>query len=629
MSTSSPFAAALRRLVLASGLVPLGLAFAQSAPTPAAPAAATTPLPAYLVTATRSAAPFDTLGSAVEVFDAEEFARRQLTQLSAALGSAAGAPLAASGAPGGAASLFLRGANSNQTLFLVDGVRFNDPNTDYQVWLGGARVSATDRLEVVRGPQSTLHGGEAIGGVVALRSQRGTGAPRAAVGAEGGAFGTVQGHVSAQGAAGAWAYNLSAAGGTSDNARANNDFTSATTVLRVDRTVSAGLAVGATWRGFHSTFGSPGDRFTNDPDNEERERNDLATLFADFTHAPALRSHAVLGGQLRRFVSDNPGPFGDERTVVKNRRAVLDWQTTWAPGGAHRVTAGFTGEANHASSTGFGAINERQRLWAFFAQEEWAATEDLDLTAGLRRDDHDTFGHATTGRVTAAWRTARQRLKWRASYGTAFRAPSFLELFGQSEFFVGNPALRPERARGWDAGVDFRLPGDRGWLSATWFETRLRDLVSFDFGVFPGTVRNVERARTRGAELAARWELPGRFALRAAGTYLEADNRTQGVRLLRRPRWSGSLEVSREWAGGFRVGGGAVFAAQREDVDAVTFAQIDGEDYVVARLHAAWPVSARLTLSVRVENLLDERYEEVNGFPQLGRGVYGGAEWRF
>lgn len=626
MSDSShPCAAVLRRFVLASGFVPGAFIFAQVPPA----ASTVTPLPEYLVTATRTAAPADTLGSAVEVFDAEEFARRQLTQLSAALGSAAGAPIAASGAPGGVASLFLRGANSNQTLFLVDGIRFNDPNTDYQVWLGGARVSATDGIEVVRGPQSTLYGGEAIGGVVAVRAQRGAGAPRATVGAEGGAFGTVQGQVSAQAATGAWAYNFSAAGGTTDHARANNDFTSATYVLRVDRAVSDALSVGATWRGFHSRYGSPGDRFTNDPDNEERERNHLGTVFADFMHSPALRSHAVLGGQVRRFVSDNPGPFGDERTVVKSRRAVLDWQTTWAPGGAHRVTAGFTGEANHASSTGFGAINERQRLWAFFAQEEWAATEDLHFTAGLRRDDHDTFGQATTGRVTAAWLTARQRLKWRASYGTAFRAPSFLDLFGRSDFFVGNPGLRPEKARGWDAGADFRLPGDRGMLSATWFETRLRDLISFDFAAFPGTVRNVERARTRGLELTARWRLPGRFAVRAAGTYLEANNRTEGNRLLRRPRLSGSFDVAREWAGGFSLGGGAAFAAQREDVDAATFARIDGEDYVVARLYAAWSVGARLTLRVRVENLLDEHYEEVHGFPQLGRGVYGGAEWRF
>lgn len=628
MPTTSRLAAVLRRLVLASGLVPALCALAQTPSGPVAPAAATA-LPDYLITATRSAAAADTIGSAVEVIGAAELARRQLTQLSAALGGAAGAPPVASGAPGAGASLFLRGANSNQTLFLVDGIRFNDPNTDYQVWLGGARVSATDGIEVVRGPQSTLYGGEAVGGVVAVRAQPGRGAARAALGAEGGSFGTVQGHVSAQGAAGAWAYNLSAAGGTSDNARANNDFTSVTTVLRVDRVVSDALAVGATWRGFHSAYGSPGDRFTNDPDNEERERNFLATLFADFTHAPTLRSHAVLGGQVRRFVSDNPGPFGEERTVVKTRRAVIDWQTTWAPGGAHRVTAGFTGEANHASSTGFGAINQRQRLAAFFAQEEWAATDDLHLTAGLRRDDHDTFGHATTGRVTAAWRTARQRLKWRASYGTAFRAPAFLDLFGRSDFFVGNPALRPERARGWDAGADFRLPGDRGELSATWFETRLRDLIAFDFAAFPGTVRNVERARTRGVELAGRWRLPGEWTLRAAGTYLEADNRTQGNRLLRRPRWSGSLDVARAWAGGFNVGGGAVFAAQREDVDAATFARIDGEDYVVARLYAAWPVNARLTLRARVENLLDEHYEEVNGFPQLGRGVYGGAEWRF
>jgi hypothetical protein len=121
------------------------------------------------------------LGTFVETFTAAELARRQQTALKDALGNASGTPLFASGANGALGSLFMRGANSNQTLFLVDGIRLNDPNTDYQVFLGGACVSACDSLEIAHGPQSTLYGGEAIGGVISLRAQRGTGAPSARV----------------------------------------------------------------------------------------------------------------------------------------------------------------------------------------------------------------------------------------------------------------------------------------------------------------------------------------------------------------------------------------------------------------------------------------------------------------
>jgi len=461
-----------------------------------------------ITTATRTPATPQTLGTAVDFLSAADLARQQITSLSQALGGIAGAPHFASGARGAVSSLFLRGANSNQTLFLVDGLRFNDPNTDYQVFLGGACVGACDNLEVAHGPQSTLYGGEAVGGVVSLRAQRGAGAPTESVAVEGGSFGTAQGALAAQGARENWAYSFAAQGGHTDNERANNSFDSANTTLRLDRTLTERLAIGGTLRWFHGVYGDPGDRYKNDPDNEEREDNVLVTAFADAKLADQWQSHAVLGGQDRRYVSTNPSSSGATQvTVVQNRRAVLDWQTTYAGVDRHRVTAGLTAEANHTRNTGFGNINEHQSLLAVFAQDEFSPTDNVYLTGGLRSDDFDTFGRATTGRATAAWLVAQRTLKLRASYGTAFRSPSFLDLYGQSAFYVGNPNLKPERAHGWDAGVDYYLPGKRGTLSATWFETNYRDLINYDFSAFPGTVVNIDRAKTRGLELAAQTAL--------------------------------------------------------------------------------------------------------------------------
>lgn len=615
--------ASLRRLALAAGFVP-ALLTAQIAPAHAEPET----LENVVVTATRTPALVTTLGSNVTTLGAAELARRQISSLRGALGSVPGAPAFASGAAGGSTSLFLRGANSNQTLFLVDGIRFNDPNTDYAVTLGGGCVSACDSLEIAHGPQSTLYGGEAVGGVVSLRAQRGSGAPAHVLAIEAGSFGTVQGAISSQAGDQRSAYNFSAVGGHTDNERADNAFDSATYVLRVDRTISDAVVIGATWRGFNGRYESPGTRFTNDPDNVERESNQLATVFAEFTHSPMLTSRAVLGGQDRRFVSENPGAFGTQVTVVKNRRGVLDWQTTYSGVERHRVTAGATAEVNHTRNTGFGDINRRQELFALFVQDEFTPVENVFFTAGVRSDDHDTFGRATTGRATGAWLVADNRVKLRATYGTAFRSPSFLDLYGQSAFYLGNPGLRAERARGWDAGIDFYFAQNRGTLGLTWFETRYRDLIVFDFGVFPGTVANVERARTRGLEVAARYAVAG-FDTRLAYTYLEADNLTTGRRLLRRPRHSGSADVWRDFGGGISFGAGVGFSAQREDVHAATFATIDGENYAVARVYAAWKLTDKLTFKARVENLLDEQYEEVHGYPQPGFGVFAGVEWRF
>jgi vitamin B12 transporter len=609
-----------------------GLSAQISAPpsSASAPAAISDPtrLPPYFTTGTRTPAEPRTLGSVVTGIDAAELARRQLTSLAGALGAAAGTPVFSSGAPGATTAVFLRGANSNQTLFLVDGLRLNDPNTNYEVFLGGACVSACDSLEIAHGPQSTLYGGEAVGGVISLRAQRGAGAPGGRVSVEAGSFGTLQGALSAQGERGANAWNFSAQGGHTDNERANNAFDSANATLRLDRRVNDRTSIGGTLRWFHGIYGDPGDRYTNDPDNESHESNLLATTFATLTLAPHWTSHTVLGGQDRRFVSENPRPNGTRQiTVVKNRRGVLDSQMTFAGVERHRLTAGVTAEANHTRNTGFGDINEKQTLLAIFAQDEFSPRDDVFLTAGLRNDDFDTFGRATTGRASAAWLLASRTMKLRASYGTAFRSPSFLDLYGQSAFYEGNPNLRPERARGYDAGIDYYLPAELGTLSATWFETRFRDLIASTANF--RSVENIQRARTRGVELAAQLALKSGTTLRASYTLLEADNLTSGTRLLRRPRHRASVDLAHALTERVLVGLGANIAAQREDVHARTFRTIDQEDFTVVRVYASWQITQRLAFRARIENALDEDYEEVNGYPALGVGAFAGVEWKF
>lgn len=597
-------------------------------------AAQTTPEPVPLdqvvVTATRTPVPLTAQGSSVDAISGEDLDRRQISTMREALGGMAGMPASTSGAMGASTSLFLRGANSNQTLFLVDGLRLNDPNTDYAVFLGGAGVSPNDSIEVARGPQSTLYGGEAVGGVVSLRTLKGEGAPSERLSVEAGSFGTIQGSVGAQGAQDGWAYNVWLQGGRTENQRPNNDFEGTTYALRLDRQVDGPLAVGATLRGFIGAYGSPGDRFTNDPDNREREQNQLGTLFAEYAVSPTWSGRLTLGGQDRRFVSENPTPgLPTQTTVVTNRRGELDWQNTIAIGAQHRLTAGLTAERDQTQNNGFGDINRQESLLAFFAQDEWTPAENVFLTGGLRSDDHDTFGRATTGRVTAAWLPLPGRLKFRGSYGTGFRSPSFLDLYGQSSYYQGNPGLQPEHARGWDTGVDFYLPAHHGTLSATWFNTEFHDLIVYDFSVFPGTTANVDQARTRGLELAAQAQLGGSWETRAAYTYLEADNLTEHTRLLRRPRQMLSVDVWRKLGRGVSVGAGVLSVADRQDVDAQTFATVDAPDYTVARLYAAWLVNDRVTVKVRVENLLDEHYEEVNGYPALGAGAFAGIEARF
>ncbi len=254
--------------------------------------------------------------------------------------------------------------------------------------------------------------------------------------------------------------------------------------------------------------------------------------------------------------------------------------------------------------------------------------DGLYLTGGLRRDDTDTYGSATTGRLTAAWLGAERVLKLRGSYGTAFNAPSFLDLYGKDQGYTGNPGLRPEKSDGWDMGLDFYVPQHGGTVSVTWFQTDYRDLIVDNFNVFPATTVNVGRARTRGVEVAVETVLAGSVQAKLAYTRLEGDDLTDETPLLRRPRYTGKADLWEKIGPRWTVGGGASWVGIRADVDPQTFADIYDPAYAVIRVYATWQIMHNLILKARVENLLAKAYEPVSGYPALGRGDLwrGGVE---
>jgi vitamin B12 transporter len=586
------------------------------------------PIDAVVVVATRTPEDIRTLGSSVDLVSPGDLDREQFTGPAEALGAVPGAPAFANGAAGADVSVFLRGSDSDQTLFLVDGIRLNDANTDYAVYLGGARLGATDSIEIARGPQSTLYGSEAVGGVVSIEAQKGSGDPSAQVSVDAGSFGTAGGALSLQGARDGWAWAFTGSGSETQNERPNNRFDGENVVLRIDRDVTQVLDVGATLRGFEGRYGDPGDVFTNDPYAYETESNWLATVFADLKPAEDWTARITAGAQDRRYVSfdEDPGVFTDT-TLVQNRRGVLDAQATYSGLSGQRITAGVTGDSESTFDNGYGDIDQHQTLFAAFAEDEWHPAAPVYLTAGLRYDDFDTFGSSLTGRATAAWLSQDRTVKLRASAGTGFNAPSFLELYGVSTGYAGNPDLKPERSRGADAGIDYYLPAGRGTLSATWFRTDTSNLIDYDFSVYPGTTENIGRARSEGVELEAKLRLARGLEMRASYTYLEADDLTDGTRLLRRPRNSGSAEVWRDFGRGLSGGAGVVVVADRQDVDAETYLTVNDPNYTVARVFAEWKATPSLKVRLRVENLLDKKYEPVNGYPATGAGEFGEVVW--
>jgi vitamin B12 transporter len=579
-----------------------------------------------VVTARRDSTHSRRQTAAADLVSAEERRRRGLDRLSDALGILPGAAVVATGAPGGVASTFFRGVNSSHTLLLIDGIRVHDANTPAAALFGGLELEPNDQLEVVRGPQGTLYGGAAIGGVVSIGQGEPPVSPTWSGDAVVGSFASYGGRISGstRTAGGRLAIAGSIGLAETDHQRPFNQNDRRSQSLQVRYRGSPRIGFGATVRALQSSYRSPGDiRTTNStPETTTDFDHHLATVFVETRVAGRWSNRLTLGGQghfLRgtsRF--DGSDPF---LSRLKATRWVADWQHRVLLGRQWTAVGGVDLEWSEVTDEGLGR-DERSR--AAYADLTFSPIPDATLTAGLRRDDYSSFGGRTTGRLAAGYFVAARRLKLRGTYGSGFLPPSLAARFG-GPFQRPNPAIRPETSTGWDVGIDHFFARDRAVVSATVFGNELRDLIGFESAPFPelGSAINVDRARTRGLELSGRVVID-RVDFRTGYTYLEANDlgATDPAerRLIRRPRHALTADLA--WQGNrLDLALGARAALDREDTDfnAFPFRRVDPGNVVDTRVMVSWRANGRMVIRGRIENLFDARYEEVWGFPALGR----------
>lgn len=570
-----------------------------------------------LVSASLDAEEKDRAPASVTVIPAAEIEARQATTLADAITLVPGISIVQTGSPGQQSSLFVRGAESDQTLLLWNGIALNDP------FFGGANwqfvpTDGAERIEIIRGPFSALYGSGAMGGVVSLLTGRHDGGSARV---EGGENGYLRGSVAAGATLGRLRLDGVGAvrrGGTEVE---NDDFDAEDLTLRGLFDWRESTSIGLLVRGNQSETGIPFSGRTATPDQSIswRERE------------VAVPVHMVVGGaweiegQLATTRFNNAfrapsDPFGFTRSDTESEgrrgRLVGSWQ------GPRDLRLSFGGDAERlevTSSSSFGTslAGSHQRTWAAFAEAS-APVGRAQVQVGLRRDDNDVYGEQTSLRTGAVVPFAGFRL--RASYGESFRAPSLGELFFPGS---GNPDLRPEEGKSLEVGLEREVGIVR--LSVVGFENRQNDLIDFDLSTFTNV--NVARARSRGleGEVAARH---GIGTVRLTGTYLDAEDRATGEPLLRRAKRSATLLASlapKSWS--FALSGR--YVGDRADVDPVTFGRAENPSYVRFDLAARYAGWSKLEPFARVDNLADREYEEALGFPASGRTWVGGLAVRF
>ncbi len=594
-------------LVAALGL--LGLPAAQAAD----------PLSPIVVTATRTAQSADATLAPVTVITRADIERRQASSVPELLAGTPGLSIANNGGPGKATSLFLRGTESDHVLVLLDGVPIGSATLGTAA-LQHIPVDAIERIEIVRGPRSSLYGSEAIGGVIQIFTRRGGGPARLRGRVSGGSYGTrsASAGLSGGGRRGWFAVDASAFHTDGFNACDPAAATAMAGCFTAEpdrdgyRNQAGSLRAGYRFDGglrvdVHALASAGTVDYDGGFSNQGKPLQRVLGARLDYDPGGAWTARLDLGRSTDVSRNFKDGTFVSRFQTDRDSAAL---QLDWSPAEAHLLTFGADYRNDQVSGTTPYAVDRRDDTGLFVQYQGHIGRHDLSLR--LRRDDNEQFGHHTTGGVSVGHDFAGH-LRLVASYGTAFKAPTFNELYYPG---FGNPDLAPETSR----STELSLRGRPGWgrWAVSLYQTDIDDLIGFDASFQPA---NIDRARIRGleGELAARlagWDLQG------ALTLLRPENRGSGPErgntLPRRARASLRLDADRRW-GRWRLGGTLLTVGKRYD-DLANRRTLD--PYTRLDLRAERALGRGWTLALKGENVLDADYQTAAFFHQPGASVY-------
>ena len=569
-----------------------------------------------IVTGTRLDTPASETGTAVTVIGEAELERTAFAL--DAIATAPGVTVNQNGAFGGAATVRIRGAASEQTLVLIDSVPVNDPTSPG----GGYDFASLDtaqieRIEVLRGAQSTLWGTDAIGGVVNIVTKRAAPGLGVTGFAEAGSFGTVRGGAAIEGGFEQGDFRLGASAVSSDGISKADEADGNTEDDGYDAVTLAGrgryelgfgeLAATVRYVDSETEFDSYGAATGTQDGDEVSKTTQLsgALTFTNIAFAGALETMIqVAAADIdRESFTNGVSSFGSQ-----GERQVYRYQGTWNLTEDHRLA--FGAEREDSASGG-----DSSTIDGLFVLLELQPLDGLVLTGGVRHDEADRFGAETTGKFAASWQLTDQ-VRLRGTAGTGFKAPT---LFQTTYVCCGatepNADLRAETSEGFDVGVEYTLAGGRAAVAATYFDQTVENQIGFSFAV--GGYENIARVDTKGVELAARFAITEAWSLAGNYTYIEAED-GQGGELIRLPEHSAYGELAYD---GGRWGGALSVRHNGEEQDSL------GPVDAWTRLDASarYDLTNRMQLYVRGENLTDEQYQQVFGYGTPGLSGYFGV----
>ena len=617
-----------------------------------------------VVSATRTPVPTESANADVATVGNSQLTLMNSVATNDVLRFLPGAVVNTAGRRGSLASLFVRGGESRYNKVIIDGVPVAEPGGTFD--FGVVPLSDIDRLELVRGAQSTLYGSDAMTSVVQLWSSNGsTTRPEVRFGADGGTFGTADGYFALAGAYQRFDYDIFGDQFNTSGQGINDDYSNSLQGANLGFALSDSVSLRLRARHSNNRSAVQGEWNFNgapleppDSDQWARQNNLLGSLELDVAGSSRwLHRFAGFEYHHQRANVDyfeDPGRIFDTpfHNTADFNRAGFDYQGDYQARSWARTTFGYQFEDENGFIGDPSSPPPTHGLWlnhSIFAQQMLTLSR-ISAVAGLRYEHHGGFGNAVSPRVGFTFQALRggpllSGTSLRFNYATGFKEPRMEEEFAGPPFSIPNPNLKPERARSFEAGVQQNLLSGRYALIATYFNNLFYDRIDYDVNpmTFIGQYINIDKSFAQGAELQLQGKLLSRLALDGGYTYTSTQNLeaplctpqnfcdpifATGTPLLRRPRHSASLLLTylgTRWGGNL----GGSFVGRRPDSDFLGFNIDHAAGYVRVDTGAWYALNSHMTAYVNLENILNRRYNEVVGYPGLKANLRAGMRFRF
>jgi vitamin B12 transporter len=615
-----------------------------------------TTTPEVVVTANRVETPANQVGSSVAVLTSEQLEQRQTTFVADALRDTPGVAVSRSGPVGALTQVRIRGAESSHTLVLIDGIEANDPALGSEFDFAHLLAEDVETVEILRGPQSALWGSDALGGVVNVITKKGSGPLSFTSKVGAGRYDTNQ--ASASLGAGTDTFNYSAGLAyyrdrginVADNGSEDDGYKNISASMKAGATPMENLSLDIVGRYTAATSESdmqdfsfpPGPAFGRLIDSEDETKVDqfygLAQAKLDlFDGMWQQRVRGALTDTDNKFERDNNRLNTTDGEKLKfDYQSSLFFETPELANATHVVTLAAEREEEDFKQRGASRDapeNQSQETDnnGYVGEYQVSLWEQLFMTGSVRHDDNDRFENENTWRTTAAYLLPATETRLHGSWGKGVKNPTFTELFGFFPgTFIGNPSVRPEESRGYDIGVEQSLWGGRAGIDVTFFKQNLKDeiLTVFDPDTFLTTVVNQSGTSDRkGLEVSGFVQPLQGLDVHASYTYTDAED-PDGSEEPRRPEHLASLVTNYRFPGdraGVNVG--IHYNGDMKDFNFRTLpsSTVTLEDYTLVNVRAYYNVTKKIRVFGRIENALDDDYEEVFGFNTAGRTWFMGV----